>query len=255
MQSLIEKIFFFVADKSSGVFINEIGEHVFNIKNISDDNIINVFLPLIEQDKRFKTFDENRVGLSENGIRYKELMETEFTVVDTETTGTNSKTDRITEIGCVKIKGYTILNTFETLINPGRYIPENIIKMTGITNEMVLNAPKIDTVIDRFLEFINDSVFVAHNVSFDLKFINKELQLTKGISLNNEKLCTVKLARKLLPGLNGKNLDSLAKHFNIKRSHRHRAGGDALITAHVLFHLWRIVQEREIFSLEDLLNI
>jgi len=254
LKSIDEKIFLFVSSKVSGATISELGKHLFNIDNISDKNIRNVFLPLVRKDKRF-IVSNNKIILSDEGLKFKELMETEFTVVDIETTGSRPKTDRITEIGCVRLKGYSIISGFETLINPGRYIPEKITKMTGITNEMVLNAPKIDQVMDMFLEFLGESVFVAHNAHFDINFINKEMHLTKGVGLENKTLCTVKLARRLLPELNSKNLDSLARHFKIERKNRHRAGGDALITAKALIHFWNIIKEKGIYSLEALMSL
>lgn len=161
---------------------------------------------------------------------------TEYAVVDIETTGDNASGSRITEIAIIVHDGITVLERYETLVNPKKEIPLPIFALTGINNEMVADAPCFDDVADRVLELLTDRIFVAHNVNFDYSFIKHELELA-GHKWSARKLCTVRAARKIKPGLYSYSLGNLCHSLDIPLNNRHRAGGDADATAILLSRL------------------
>jgi DNA polymerase III subunit epsilon len=161
------------------------------------------------------------------------MKKQEYAIVDIETTGGNASGSRITEIAILIHDGKKIVERWETLVNPQKEIPPAIFALTGITNEMVSNAPIFDLVSDRVLELITDRVFVAHNVNFDYSFIRNELELA-GFKWTARKLCTVRAARKIKPGLPSYSLGRLCNSLDIPLENAHRAGGDANATA-ILF--------------------
>ena len=158
-----------------------------------------------------------------------------YSIVDIETTGSYAAANGITEIAIVVFDGKQILQRFETLINPLQHIPSYIQAMTGITNEMVAEAPEFETVAEEIFELLKDKVFVAHNVHFDYSFIHSQLHHC-GYELNAAKLCTVRLSRKLLPGHQSYSLGKLCTALGIPHIHSHRAGGDTDATV-MLFQL------------------
>ena len=161
------------------------------------------------------------------------MKKQEYAIVDIETTGGNASGSRITEIAIIIHDGKKIVERWETLVNPQKEIPPAIFALTGITNEMVSNAPLFDLVSDKVLELLKDRVFVAHNVNFDYSFIRNELELA-GFKWTARKLCTVRAARKIKPGLPSYSLGRLCNSLDIPLENAHRAGGDANATA-ILF--------------------
>ncbi len=157
-----------------------------------------------------------------------------FSIVDIETTG-GSHGNRITEIAVVKTDGTKILDSYETLINPEVFIPKSITLLTGISNSMVESAPRFEEIADDFMAFIADTVFVAHNVSFDYSIIKNHYE-DIATSFNMKKLCTVRLAKGIIPGYPSYSLGKICKELQIENHSRHRAMGDAMATTH-LFHL------------------
>ena len=157
----------------------------------------------------------------------------EFAIVDIETTGGHAAGNAITEVAIQIHDGEKIIKSYETLINPGTPIPYYISGLTGITNQMVKNAPSFSTVAAAIFELLNNRVFVAHSVNFDYSFLKNELKLS-GYELNCKKLCTVRLSRKTFPGLPSYSLGNLCGSLEIPLQNRHRAGGDAAATV-VLF--------------------
>jgi DNA polymerase III subunit epsilon len=153
-----------------------------------------------------------------------------YAIIDIETTGGNATFHKITEVAIILHDGKEVLDRFETLINPGKYIPAKITLLTGITNEMVAQAPSFSEVADRILEITKDAVFVAHNVNFDYSFIKHEFAFI-GKEFNRKKLCTVRLSRRIIPGLPSYSLGNLCSSVGIRIQNRHRAGGDADGTA------------------------
>lgn len=169
-----------------------------------------------------------------------------YAVVDIETTGGYASNHGITEIAIHIHDGIAVIERFETLINPFQYIPPAIQSLTGITNEMVADAPEFRTVAETIFDLLQDKIFVAHNVNFDYSFIHHHLSAC-GYSLNVKKLCTVRLSRKLFPGLASYSLGKLCAALAIPLNNHHRAGGDTAATAILLGKLLAKDQE-EIIS-------
>jgi DNA polymerase-3 subunit epsilon len=183
------------------------------------------------------------------------LDEATFVVTDTETTGAKAGRDRITEIGAVKVCGGEIVDVFQHLVNPERTIPARITKLTGITTAMVFEEPTIDAVLPEYLDFLGDGILVAHNLPFDARFLNAACKRTGRAELDNDTLCTLRLARRLLPGLKSKGLTRLAQFYGLTVNGRHRALGDAEATGIILKRFLRQVDfEHAIDTVSDLLS-
>lgn len=156
-----------------------------------------------------------------------------YAIVDIETTGSSAAHGKITEIAILIHDGKRIVDEFQTLMNPESYIPSSITALTGISNEMVADAPRFFEVAKEIHQMLEGNVFVAHNVNFDYSFIKKEFQVLGG-GFNLPKLCTVRLSRKVFPGLKSYSLGRLCDHFGIANEARHRAMGDARATAQLM---------------------
>lgn len=170
---------------------------------------------------------------------------TEYAIVDIETTGGNASDSRITEICIIIHDGLNVLDRWESLANPQKDIPPPIFALTGINNEMVARAPIFDDISEKVLEMLQDRIFVAHNVNFDYSFVRHELELS-GFKWTARKLCTVRTARKIRPGLPSYSLGSLCRSLDIPLFKAHRAGGDADATAILFSRLLLWDQEGEI---------
>ncbi len=157
-------------------------------------------------------------------------------VIDIETTGGAPGKGRITEIAIFVMEGEQMVEEFDSLVNPEQPIPPYISQLTGITNEMVEDAPKFYEVAKKVVEITTDAIFVAHNASFDYSFIRKEFE-SLGYNYSREVLCTVRLSRKIIPGFASYSLGNLCRDLEIPLNDRHRAGGDARATALLLQHL------------------
>ena len=170
----------------------------------------------------------------------------EYAIVDIETTGGNATHSRITEIAIIIHDGKQVIDRWETLVNPQKDIPPAIFALTGITNEMVSDAPVFDMISDKVFELLSDRVFVAHNVNFDYSFVRHELERA-GLKWTAKKLCTVRAARKIRPGLLSYSLGRLCDSLAINLDNRHRAGGDADATAILFSRLleWDTDQEMD----------
>lgn len=176
-----------------------------------------------------------------------------YVVVDVETTGGSPwGGDRITEFCAVTVINGQVADVFETLINPQRPIPAAVTRLTRITWDMVRHAPTIRDVAPRIAEVLRGHLFVAHNAAFDWRFVSSELSRYAGQQLAGEKLCTVKLARAVVPNIRRRSLGSLSHFYGIENNARHRAGGDALATAKVLLRLLDAARDRGCETLEDL---
>jgi DNA polymerase-3 subunit epsilon len=158
------------------------------------------------------------------------MKKTEYAIVDIETTGGNASHSRITEIAIVIHDGTTIIDRWETLVNPQKEIPPGIFALTGITNEMVQHAPIFDAISEKVFALLTNRIFVAHNVNFDYSFVRHELEHS-GFPWTARKLCTVRAARKIKPGLPSYSLGKLCRSLDIPLFNQHRAGGDADATA------------------------
>ena len=174
----------------------------------------------------------------------------EYAIVDIETTGGNVQSSSITEIAIIIYNGSKVVKRWETLINPKKEIPFNITVLTGITNNMVSSAPVFNEVAHQVYELLNGRIFVAHNVNFDYSFVHFQL-LQAGLNWFARKLCTVRAARKILPGQPTYSLGKLCKALGIPHENHHRAGGDADAT---LILLKQLIQNDTHKEIEQLLK-
>ena len=182
----------------------------------------------------------------------KKIDEEEFVVFDIETTGLNSHTNKIIEIGAVKIKAGRIIDRYSQLINPGMSIPYHITEITSITNEQVANQPKIDEVIGKFVDFIGDAVLVAHNAPFDMGFIKRDIKEYLNIDLENSVIDTLQMARDLFPDFKKYGLGDLNKSLGLALEKHHRAVDDSQATANMFIIFLEKYKEKGIEYLKDI---
>lgn len=176
-----------------------------------------------------------------------------YVVVDVETTGGRPYTgDRITEIAAVVVRDGQICELFESLVNPERSIPSFITQITNITWDMVKDAPTFGRIAPDVLRVLEGNVFVAHNAMFDWRFVTSEISRCAGQKLRGRRLCTVRLARKILPQLPRRSLDYVARYYGVEITSRHRAAGDALATAQCLLRMIGDLADRGCATWEDL---
>ena len=181
-------------------------------------------------------------------------LEEEFVVVDIETTGLNSDKDKITEIGAVKIRGGKIIDKFSCFVNPGIPIPSFIVKLTGITDEMVKDSPAIEYVLTEFLQFANNATLVAHNANFDLGFIRHFARII-GEKVNNSVVDTLQLCRNLFPELGKYKLSVIAKHLGIGLENQHRAVDDSRATAEIFLNCIEKLKDKDVKTINDIQNL
>lgn len=208
---------------------------------------------LLGDDPRF-TFGDGRWRLRAHETLRRPLAETRFVVVDLETTGDAPLGMGITELGAVRVEDGRVTGTFSTLLNPGRRISPFVVQLTGITDAMVMAAPRIDDVLPEFLAFAGDAVLVAHNAAFDVGHLDAAHEALLGRPLGRPALCTLRLARRLLPDLRRRSLDSVAGVLGLACAGRHRALPDARIAADVLCVFLERARERGIERLDELLD-
>ena len=174
-----------------------------------------------------------------------------FVVFDLETTGFSPSKNQIIEIGAVKVVNGSITERFSTFVNPKVPIPFEIEQLTSINDDMVLDAPTIDEILPKFMEFCQDAVMVAHNADFDMSFIKHNCSAL-GLECEKTVLDTVALSRVLLPALNRFKLDTVAKALNVSLAHHHRAVDDAACTAEIFVKLVEMLRDRGVETMEDL---
>ncbi|MBC7898503.1 MAG: 3'-5' exoribonuclease [Saprospiraceae bacterium] len=204
---------------------------------------------LTDRDPRLMLTDNTVefIGLNHEAI---ELQKTGFVVFDLETTGSKAPPCRITEIGAYRVRNGKVEEEFHTLVNPEMPIPPFIRSLTGISDDMVSGAPKFAEVAAGFMDFIGDSVLVAHNARFDMGFLNHEIgRVYEDYRVGNPSLCTVQLARKLLPNIENHKLNTVANYFSIELLNHHRATDDARATAHIFVNL---LKDLQILGIHDL---
>ncbi|MBR6542564.1 MAG: PolC-type DNA polymerase III [Anaerotignum sp.] len=175
-----------------------------------------------------------------------------FVVFDIETTGLSRETENITEIGAVKLQDGKIVDRFSTFVNPEKPISEEITNLTGITNEMVVDAPVIQDVLPKFMEFCGDAVMVAHNANFDMGFIRVNAERKCGMEVKNTVLDTLELSRSLLPELNKHKLNLVCDHLGVSLEGHHRAVNDAEATAEVFQKFIEMLVEKKIYHVDDI---
>jgi len=179
------------------------------------------------------------------------IEEDEFVVFDIETTGLSYMNDRITEIGAVRIRGGEVIETFNTFANPGCHISETITSLTGITDDMVKDAPSQEEAVRAFLGFAGDRVLIAHNAGFDTAFIRKAAD-DYGLPFTNTYLDTVALSRYVNPDLKKHKLDTLATYFGLGDFNHHRASDDAEMLAMIFFRMAAKLSEEGIRTLSGM---
>ena len=180
----------------------------------------------------------------------EQSLDDTYIVFDIETTGFSSIRDRIIEIGAVKVVNGEIVDRFSTFVNPERPIPFEITSLTGITDEMVMGAPNIGTVLPQFLEFVGDGVLVAHNAGFDVGFVEQNCR-EHGLNDRFVYVDTVALARVLLPTLSKYKLNIVAKALNISLENHHRAVDDAGATAEIFVKFVEMLKKDHITTLKE----
>lgn len=183
-----------------------------------------------------------------------ESLSQTFVVFDLETTGFSNKNDKITEIGAVKIENFKVVDRFSQLINPQKDISYKVQELTGITNDLIKDKPTIEEVLPKFIEFIGDSVMVAHNADFDMGFMQQKCR-EQNIEFKNTSVDTLTLARTLLPHMKRFRLNLIAKELGVPLLNHHRAVDDAEATAHIFIKFLEMIQKRGGDKLSDINTI
>src|ERR1044071_713383 len=230
---------------------SEIVDAVFKISHVDEELAGKLVFDLIGNDRRFKLFENNTVELLQDDSHSRLLKDLDFVVVDVEATGAKTPPNRLIELGAYRIRGGRIVDKFLSLVNPEIPIPRFVATLTGISNDMVKDAPVFADVAPQWLDFWSDSLLVAHNAPFDTSFLNHEIsRVYPGHRMINPHLCTVRLSRRALPDLSNHRLDTIANHFSIPIVSRHRAGSDALATAEIFLLL--LTELEETHGIKDL---
>lgn len=229
---------------------SDIADIVLRISNLNADLAGLVVTELIRDDHRLCVREGAIVELLSDDSESRLLNEADFVVVDLETTGAKTPPCRVTEIGAYRVSQGQIVAEFQTLVNPEMPIPPFIVNLTGISNQMVKDAPRFEEVAPLWLEFAGDAVLVAHNASFDVRFLNHELsRVFPGRRMANSNLCTVVLSRRIFPGLMNYRLQTVAEHFSITINNRHRAASDAHATAEIFIRMLERMDEHGVRDL------
>jgi DNA polymerase-3 subunit epsilon len=229
---------------------------VIGLANAQEAVCERIAVALLGADPRVRQLTDGRWGLVPAAQGSPLLDDCAFAVVDVETTGMRAGgDDRITEIAVVIVHGGRREVVVDSLVNPGRPIPPAICAITNITNAMVQDAPTFGEVADQVLSALAGRIFVAHNARFDWNFVSAEVRRARDLALDGPRLCTVRLARRLVRGVRSCGLDNLTQHFGFENQARHRAAGDALVTADLLARLLRLAREEGAHTLQDLTAI
>ena len=230
----------------------EVAEAVLELPGLEPALAASLVGEMVSEDWRVAVSEESHeVELLCEDDGYRALSETDFVVFDIETTGPKMPPSRVMEIGAARVHAGRIVAEFQTLVNPRAPIPPFIVGLTGISDAMVTSAPVFEEVAAAWLRFAGTSVLVAHNAVFDVRFINHEVaSVFPGRRMMNSHLCTVSLARRLLPELKSFRLSALAEHFGVPHRTRHRAGDDARATARVFLYLLEHLRENGVSDLD-----
>lgn len=212
---------------------------------------------LLKSNSRFREVEEEKweTMSMEELFDDKPIEDVDFIITDLETTGPAQGKDKIIDIAAVKFRNGEVIDSFESLVNPKKTVPSVIVNLTGIKQGMVDDAPEVEEVLPEFIQFLGDGVFTAHNSEFDYSFINCEL-IRLGLTPmdQNPELCTLNIAKKLLPDVHACGLNGLAKHFNYSIDGRHRAMADVLATQHFLDLFLKMLSEMGVCSFYELLE-
>lgn len=230
-----QRLYDFLQSRPEGATPGELLDLIF-VGGVRDPDFGRRFLDtLLSGDERFRFEPDRRCWrASIHDVLGRALAETSFVVVDVETTGLAPGPDTITEIGAVRVEHGRLVEEFVSLVNPGRSIAPFVVQLTGITDAMVAEAPPIDEVLPRFVEFLGQRPLVAHNAKFDLGHLDAAAEIVLGRPLGVPVVCTLKLARRLRPQLRRRGLESVAADLGISFNGHHRARADARVTAEIL---------------------
>jgi DNA polymerase-3 subunit epsilon len=246
---LVQETFELVNEAGGRATFTQIADSIFHLMNATETLTAALIADLIQNDPRF-SIEGNFLTIKADAIESQPLREIDFVVVDVEAVSGRSIPTRLIEIGACRVHGGAITDEFEALLNPDLPVPRFISALTGISDEMLAAAPPFAQVAEDWLDFIGDSVLVAHNTNFDLTLLNQEIaRVFPGCRMRNAEVCTVKLSRRIAPYLDNHHLDALADHFGFEISQRHRAAGDARATAHIFM---RLLDELEIHGVRTL---
>jgi DNA polymerase III epsilon subunit family exonuclease len=229
----------------------EAARSLFAVSSISDGLACSLLAEVTAGDSRVVCAG---AAVSLAGSRADPLLEeAEFVVFDLETTGLSAAQSRICEFGAVRVQSLELVDSFQSLVNPGVALPDPIARLTGLRERELRRAPPVATVVRRFLAFAGNEQLVAHNARFDQRFLERQLLLLHDRRLSEPPLCTAGLARRLLEGrVRRVGLTSLAEFFGVSTRPCHRALPDAEATAEVLVHLIGLAQELGARRLSDL---
>ncbi|MEJ6951526.1 PolC-type DNA polymerase III [Natronospora cellulosivora (SeqCode)] len=183
------------------------------------------------------------------------IAEGTYTVFDLETTGFHAGSDKIIEIGAVKIKNNTVIDTFTSFVKIDSPIPPKITEITGINNDMLKDAAELNDVIDQFLAFVDESILVAHNASFDYGFLKAAIKKLGKEAIKYSVLDTLNLSRAVYPQLKSHKLNKICDHLNIDLDNHHRALDDAKATGDILIEIFLELDKQEIMNLKDINNL
>lgn len=250
--NLIEYIRECLFDRSEGVHSTEIVRDVFLLNDIEPEPAQQLVRQLLAEEADFYCDSDGYWHVQKTPQFHVPLPQQTFVVVDLETTGGGTRDHRILEVGAVKIERGKITDQFSTLINPQRSIPDYVTKITGINEGMITDAPLPEDIMPKLVDFIGDGVIIAHNLPYDLGFINTTLTRLGYQSLRNPTLCTLELSRFLLPHLKNHKLEDVAWNFGISIEARHRALDDAMATAQMLLHFLQMLANARIDRLEQI---
>lgn len=217
---------------------------VFNVPDPDSETARALYEQFLAGDWRLGLNEDDEVELLCADAECLALDAADYVVLDVETTGSGRTSGRVMEIGAFRVSRGRIVADFQTLVNPLEPIPDFVSQLTGITDRMVAGSPRFDEIAREMLGFIGDSVLVAHNADFDVRFLNGEIaRLYPRRKMFNQSLCTLRLSRRLLPGLVNYRLHTVAEHCRVPIRNRHRAGGDAEATAHIFIRLLELLRE------------
>ena len=235
--ALVQETFDLLRTNGGRTAFTEIVDVVFRLAHVDKDLAASLVGDLVSGDPRF-IIETDQLAIIDDDVEGHPLKEIDFVVLDVEAAGARGVPARIIELGAYRLRSGEIIDEFQTLVNPGVLLPRFISALTGITDEMLVGAPKFAEIVDSWLDFAGDAVLVAHNSKFDLEVLNREIAgVYPGCRMRNPELCTVKLAQRLMRNRESHNLDALAEHFGIDMVERHRAAGDARVTAQILTRL------------------
>src|SRR5256885_984298 len=230
-------------------------QHLFGVTQDDGKSNKAIWVTLLRKTLRsssmFEEIDEHQWALLAWRSTQQTLQEIEFVILDTETTGLRPGHHRVIELAGIRMRACEVIDSFQSLLNPRVRLPAFIVQFTGITQEMIATAPKAHEVFPDFLSFLDGAILVGHNVGFDIGFLSYEAQLL-GYDFPIDGLDTIPLARRFLPALRRFKLDRVAEHLKIPAANRHRALGDARVTAAIFVKLLELASQQGIHTLGHL---